>query len=154
MKLLCILCNLISINCLLLQIINFFLRLGNCTFAKQDKRGVLGCLYVAMRRLKAAPAEELQLLLHYETHLFFTNRLTIATTMYALYLTTQPVCSTQIPHFDPATSLRLPHLTLRTAFCFGNFEQSNPMRSHSENKYSFYRMPPMITGCPQELTLW
>jgi len=104
--------------------------------------------------MKAAPAEELQLLLDYEIQLFFTNRVSIATTMYATYLTTQRVCSTQIPHFDPTTSLQLPHLTLRNAFCFCILEQSNPIRSQSEKRYPLYRMPFMMSGCLQELTLW
>jgi hypothetical protein len=99
--------------------------------------------------MKVAPAEELQQLLHYEIQLFVTNRVAIATTMYALYeyLTTQPVCSTQ--NFDPATSLQLPHLALRTAFCFDSLEQSNPIRSEAEKRCALYRMPPMITGCPK-----
>jgi hypothetical protein len=98
-----------------------------------------------MRRVQAAPAEELQ---HYEIQLFFTKRVAIATTMYASYLSTQPVCSTQIPHFDPATRLQLPHLALRTTLCFGNLEQSNQIRFQFEKRYARYRMTPMIAVCP------
>ena len=108
--------------------------LGNCTVAKQDKRGVLGCRYVAMRRVKATPTEELQLLLHYEIQLFFHEK--SGHRNYNDCIISYNAVSLFNPDttFRTSNKLQLPRLALRTAFYFGNLEQSNPIRSQSEKR--------------------